>query len=144
MAQAGSAYNLHERHKQNHVKIGNWVEERALIESAPGMCVPVRNGHAALLGSLLALGHSVGRGARLPNSRSCCIYSLISLLLLPQWFFLACFLLSSTAYIPASTFSAEQICARQRRLLCCPRYVVRLRRSTCCLARLCCAGVGRP
>ena len=23
MAQAGSAYNLHERHKENHVKIGN-------------------------------------------------------------------------------------------------------------------------
>jgi hypothetical protein len=22
------------------VKIGNWVEERALIESAPGMCIP--------------------------------------------------------------------------------------------------------
>ena len=42
MAQAGSAYNLHERHKENHVKIGNWVEERALIESAPGMCIPVR------------------------------------------------------------------------------------------------------
>ena len=41
MAQAGSAYNTHNRHKENHVKIGNWVEERALIETAPKMCVPV-------------------------------------------------------------------------------------------------------
>ena len=42
MAQHGSAYNTHNRHKENHVKIGNWVEERALIETAPAMCVPVR------------------------------------------------------------------------------------------------------
>jgi hypothetical protein len=42
MAQHGSAYNTHNRHKDNHVKIGNWVEERALIETAPAMCVPVR------------------------------------------------------------------------------------------------------
>ena len=41
MAQAGSAYNTHNRHQENHVKIGNWVEERALIETAPKMCVPV-------------------------------------------------------------------------------------------------------
>ena len=40
MAQAGSAYNTHNRHQENHVKIGNWVEERALIETAPKMCVP--------------------------------------------------------------------------------------------------------
>ena len=26
------------------VGAGNWVEERALIESAPGMCIPVRLG----------------------------------------------------------------------------------------------------
>ena len=49
MAQAGSAYNLHERHKENHVKIGNWVEERALIESAPGMCIPVRQRRLSLI-----------------------------------------------------------------------------------------------
>ena len=41
MAQAGSAYNTHNRHQENHVKIGNWVEERALIETAPKMCVLV-------------------------------------------------------------------------------------------------------
>jgi hypothetical protein len=37
---AASGYNLHQRHTTNKVKIGNWVEERALIEMAPKMCIP--------------------------------------------------------------------------------------------------------
>lgn len=40
MAGAGSAYNLHMKTTQNKVKIGNYVEERALIETAPTACVP--------------------------------------------------------------------------------------------------------
>ena len=65
MAQAGSAYNLHERHKENHVKIGNWVEERALIESAPGMCIPVRQRRLSLIFSP-AQDHD-GRRLRAPS-----------------------------------------------------------------------------
>ena len=55
MAQAGSAYNTHNRHQENHVKIGNWVEERALIETAPKMCVPV-----SLHNELFAVRGAVG------------------------------------------------------------------------------------
>ena len=49
MAGAGSAYNLHMKTTQNKVKIGNYVEERALIETAPTACVPVRYRPAAVL-----------------------------------------------------------------------------------------------
>jgi len=65
MAQAGSAYNTHNRHQENHVKIGNWVEERALIETAPKMCVPVslhnEPGCSAVRGRLGADARGRGR-----------------------------------------------------------------------------------
>eukprot|EP01048_Picozoa_sp_COSAG05_P006181 COSAG05_NODE_390_length_10436_cov_15.721196_3_plen_68_part_00 len=46
---SGSAYNLHNKTTQNKVKIGNYVEERALIETAPAACVPVRRAAAGIL-----------------------------------------------------------------------------------------------
>jgi hypothetical protein len=134
MAQAGSAYNLHERHKQNHVKIGNWVEERALIESAPGMCVPVRNGRSALLTSSCTRPPVLGRGRA--NSRSCRFYSLISLLPLPPCSFLACFFLLFFYCLHSCFTTSRATAPRQRGLPCCCRCVARLRRSTRCVARL--------